>query len=139
MKGKPQDDAASGAVRLDKWLWAARFFKTRSLAGDAIDGGHVQVNGDRGKPARALKLGDMVQVRTPGGRFEVRILALSDKRGPASVAQAMYEETPESAAARARAREDMALAPVLDHPDAIGRPTKKLRRQLQQFRRGQQD
>jgi len=137
MRGKSAADDTSSAVRLDKWLWAARFFKTRSLAGDAIEGGHVQVNGDRGKPARALKPGDLLRIQTPGGRFEVRVLVLSDKRGPAAVAQTLYEETPESAAARAQAREEMALAPVLDHPDAVGRPTKKLRRQLSQFRRGQ--
>jgi ribosome-associated heat shock protein Hsp15 len=117
-------------VRLDKWLWAARFFKTRNLASDAITGGHVQVNGDKGKPARTLKLGDRLRIKTPSAQFEVIVSGLSDHRGSAVQAQQLYEETAESVEARALRRAEHALAPVLDHPDAIGRPTKKLRRQL---------
>ncbi|MFC4158818.1 RNA-binding S4 domain-containing protein [Chitinimonas lacunae] len=126
-------------VRIDKWLWAARFFKTRSIATDAIDGGHVHLNGDRVKPARALKVGDRLRIRTLGDEFEVVVEALSDRRGPASVAQTLYRETDESLQARERRREEEALAPQFDHPAARGRPTKKWRRQLHRFERSNQD
>jgi len=122
-------------VRLDKWLWAARFFKTRSMATEAIDGGHVHLNGDRIKPARTVKVGDEVRIRTQHGDFEVVVLVLSDKRGPAEQARLMYEESAESIEKRARAAEDKALAPQFDHPDVRGRPTKKWRRQLHFFER----
>ncbi len=122
-------------VRIDKWLWAARFFKTRSLATEAIEGGHVQLNGDRPKPARTVKAGDMLRIRAAHGEFEVRVQALADRRGPAEVARLLYEETPESTERRAQAAEEKALAPQFDHPDVRGRPTKKWRRQLHYFER----
>ncbi|WP_218142631.1 RNA-binding S4 domain-containing protein [Formivibrio citricus] len=122
-------------VRLDKWLWAARFFKTRSLATEAIEGGHVHLNGDKVKPARTVKIGDMLRILATHGEFEVEVVALADKRGPAEVARTLYAETPESAEKRARAAEEKALAPRFEHPDVRGRPTKKWRRQLHFFER----
>ncbi|MGF1547532.1 MAG: RNA-binding S4 domain-containing protein [Thiotrichales bacterium] len=88
-------------IRLDKWLWAARFFKTRALATAAIAGGKVQVDAQRVKPSRAVNLGDRVQLRRGFEELTVIVRGLSERRGPASVAQALYEETPESLAARA--------------------------------------
>ncbi len=131
--------AASSAIRLDKWLWAARFFKTRSLASQAIEGGHVHVNDQRAKPARAVRLGDVLRIRNPGGEFVVTVAGLSEQRGPASVAQGLYVESPESIAARQLRREQIALAPSFDHADIKGRPTKKWRRQLHAFERKQDD
>lgn len=125
----------SDKVRIDKWLWAARFFKTRSMATEAIDGGHVHLNGDRIKPARTVKMGDMLRIHTQHGDFEVQVRMLSDKRGPAEQARLLYEETAESIEKRTRAAEDKALAPQFDHPDVRGRPTKKWRRQLHYFER----
>src|SRR4051812_493890 len=87
-------------VRIDKWLWAARFFKTRSLATDAVLGGHVQVNGARVKPAKDVRVGDTLEVRIGTVQWSLVVAGLSDKRGPASVARTLYEETAESAAAR---------------------------------------
>ncbi|TJZ69043.1 RNA-binding S4 domain-containing protein [Chitiniphilus eburneus] len=124
-------------VRLDKWLWAARFFKTRSLATDAIDGGHVHLNGERAKPARSVRIGDMLRIRVAHGEFEVAVVALSDHRGPAETARALYRETEESAARREAAALDRELAPQFEHPLSKGRPTKKWRRQLHQFDRKQ--
>lgn len=131
-------ELASATVRLDKWLWAARFFKTRTLASTAIDGGHVHVNDQRAKPAKALRLGDCLRIRNPGGEFVVIVAGLSEQRGSASVAQALYQETPESIAARQLRREQMALAPSFDHADIKGRPTKKWRRELHKFVRKQE-
>lgn len=122
-------------VRIDKWLWAARFFKTRAMATDAIEGGHVHLNGDKVKPARTIKAGDMLRILAAHGEFEVQVIALADKRGPAEVARTLYVETPESVEKRARIAEDKALAPQFDHPEVRGRPTKKWRRQLHFFER----
>lgn len=122
-------------VRLDKWLWAARFFKTRAMATEAIDGGHVHLNGDKVKPARPVKIGDELRIQAAHGEFEIKVLGLADKRGPAEVARALYEESPESIEKRARAAEEKLLAPQFDHPDVKGRPTKKWRRQLHFFER----
>lgn len=122
-------------VRLDKWLWAARFFKTRAMATEAIEGGHVHLNGDKVKPARPVRLGDALRIQAAHGEFEIKVLGLADKRGPAEVARTLYEETPESMEKRARAAEDKMLAPQFDHPDVRGRPTKKWRRQLHFFER----
>lgn len=122
-------------IRLDKWLWAARFFKTRSMATEAIEGGHVHLNGDKVKPARMVKIGDMLRILATHGEFEVRVVALADKRGPAETARTLYAETPESAEKRARTAEEKALVPRFEHPDVRGRPTKKWRRQLHLFER----
>ena len=101
------DDTAS--VRLDLWLWAARFFKTRALAKQAIETGKVEVGGQRAKPARGVRVGDVLHVARLDEHFEIEVLALSVVRGPASVAQTLYRERPESAAARAAAAETRRL------------------------------
>lgn len=98
-------------VRLDKWLWAARFFKTRSLAQEAIDGGKVHVDGDRVKPSRAVRAGQRISIRKGEQRWEIVVVGLSDRRGPAADAQGLYEETPASIAAREQAAEERRLAP----------------------------
>lgn len=119
-------------VRLDKWLWAARFFKTRSFAAKAIDAGHVQHQGQRAKCATAPKVGDMLKIQAPHGVFEVQILQLSGQRGPAEVARTLYQETAESIVRRERDAFAQKMQPQFDHPDIKGRPTKKWRRQLNQ-------
>lgn len=127
------DETAGSGVRIDKWLWAARFYKTRSLAAEAITSGKVELNGERTKPAKAVKGGDSLRIRS--GVFEqiVQVKALSDKRGPAAVAQTLYEETAESAAARAKLAERMRY----EMPAAMdsGRPTKKDRRDIARLRK----
>jgi ribosome-associated heat shock protein Hsp15 len=128
-----EDDGDDERVRLDKWLWAARFFKTRSLAAEAIAGGKVQVNGDRAKRARPLQVGDEVRVRQGPYEFLVAVRALSGRRGPASVAAELYEERPESRAAR----EAMALQLKSLHTAFVpekGRPTKRDRRDLERLK-----
>lgn len=122
-------------VRLDKWLWAARFFKTRSMASEAIDAGHVHLNGAKVKPARTVKCGDMLRILAAHGEFDVQVLGVTDRRGPADTARLLYAETAESEAKRLRIAEDKTLAPRFDHPDVRGRPTKKWRRQLHIFER----
>lgn len=126
------------AVRLDKWLWAARFFKTRSLASQAIDAGHVHINGERAKPSRLPKIGDLLRIQTVSEVFEVAVQVLADRRESAAIAQCMYAETEASQLARANVKAEKALAPVFDHPDVRGRPSKKWRRQLHLFERKNQ-
>jgi ribosome-associated heat shock protein Hsp15 len=120
-------------LRIDKWLWAARFYKTRSLASEAVDGGKVELNGARVKPAKEVRVGDELHIRLGPYEHHVVIRGLSDKRGPASVARALFEETPESIAAREKLREDHRLAPALFVYEEKGRPTKKDRRALTEF------
>lgn len=120
-------------VRIDKWLWAARFYKTRSQATDAVEGGKVEVNGARVKPAKEVKVGDELRIRLGPYEHLVVVRALSDRRGPASVAQTLYEETPESIATREKLREDHRLAPAMFVYEEKGRPTKKDRRALADF------
>jgi ribosome-associated heat shock protein Hsp15 len=126
------DDHAG--VRLDKWLWAARFYKTRSLAAEEAARGRVTVNGLAAKPARELRVGDLVALAQGDQRRSVRVLALSAVRGPATVAQGLYEESPESIAARALAAEQRRLAPEPATSIAQGRPTKRDRRDFGQAR-----
>lgn len=118
-------------VRLDKWLWAARFFKTRSLATDAINAGKIKLNTDRPKPSKAVKVGDRLEVRTPGGLYLVTVLALADRRGSAAIAAGLYEEDAESKKTREELRERM-RAEAMIRPYK-GRPTKKERRQMMRF------
>lgn len=122
-------------VRLDKWLWAARFFKTRSLATDEIDKGRVQVNEQPAKPSREVRLGDVIQIRQGAVTRQVSVKGLSDIRGPAPVAQALYEETAESIKAREEFARNRRF--VADPSTAIehGRPTKRDRRQLADWQR----
>ncbi len=116
--------------RLDKWLWAARFFKTRSLAQQAVAGGRVQLNGERTKPAHEVKAGDMVVVRVGDWRWEVKVIALSDKRGPAEEARKLYDETEASRAERER-RSDLRRWGAEPAATLKGRPTKRDRRRLE--------
>lgn len=125
---------ASPAVRLDRWLWAARFFKTRGLAQESVEGGHVSLNGARVKPAHALKSGDRLEIRAGAYEWRIAVRALSVRRGPATVARLLYEEAEESIRARQEA------AARLGERDSgaarQGRPTKRDRRQLDQFTDG---
>lgn len=120
-------------VRLDKWLWAARFYKTRSLATEAVDGGKVEVNSDRAKPAKAIKPGDEVRIRLGAYEHILIVRELSDRRGPASVAQTLYEETAASRAERERLAAQHKMAPPTFVYEEKGRPTKKDRRDLSSF------
>lgn len=124
----------SEKIRLDKWLWAARFYKTRSLAVEEIGKGRVEVNGQGAKPSREVGLGDMVKVHKDNPATEVRVMAVSGVRGPASTARLLYEETPESLAARERAMEMRRLAPEPALDLVAGRPTKRDRRLLGKLR-----
>jgi ribosome-associated heat shock protein Hsp15 len=124
------------AVRVDKWLWAARFFKTRGAATEAVLGGHVQVNGARVKPARDVVVGDRLEITRSQERWAVVVTGLADRRGPASVAATLYEETPESAEERKRRRDQRRLARPLG-ADLSARPTKRDRRRLDALRRAQ--
>lgn len=123
-------------MRLDKWLWAARFYKTRALAVQEIERGRVQVAGADAKPARDLRPGDMVTLRQGLVTREVQVRALSTQRGPAPVAQRLYEETPASVAAREQAAATRRIAPEPAHAIEQGRPTKRDRRALDAQRRG---
>jgi ribosome-associated heat shock protein Hsp15 len=131
--------AAMDKLRIDKWLWAARFYKTRSLATDEINKGRIEVNEQVAKPAREVKLGDTVAMRREGQVRIVKVLGLSDVRGPAPKAQLLYEETPESLQAReafsARRRFEREPAQSIAH----GRPTKRDRRDLQEAQHGWND
>ena len=123
-------------MRLDKWLWAARFFKTRALASKSCDLGRIQSNGVRAKPARDVHAGDRLQIENEGGTFVVDVLELSQIRGPAAVAQTLYRETEASREARAKlAAERKTMEQYLPLPS--GRPTKRDRRRIIQFRRGE--
>ena len=115
-------------MRLDKWLWAARFFRTRSLATDAVDGGKVKVNGSAAKPAKDLKAGDRLRIRAGAEDWEVVVKGLSEQRRPATEARLLYQETPESQQQRTRAAELHQLDPT-PAADQKGRPTKRDRRQ----------
>ena len=123
-----------GRVRIDKWLWAARFFKTRSLASEAIAAGKVEVSGERVKPAKLVQIGDEVSVRSGPYLHVVHVRGLSERRGPATVAATLYEESPESIAARARLAEQLRMAPAAFVYEEKGRPTKRDRRELDRFR-----
>jgi ribosome-associated heat shock protein Hsp15 len=121
------------SVRMDKWLWAARFFKTRSLAARACDLGRIQSNNQPAKPARDVRIGDMLRVTNGGGDFEVEVLLLSEVRGPASVAQTLYRETEASRELRLKvAAERKAMKQFEELP--AGRPSKRDRRRIIQFR-----
>ncbi len=119
-------------VRLDKWLWAARFFKTRSAATEAVLGGKVEVGGERAKPARAVHLGDEVSVRLGPYLHTVVVTGFAERRGSAAVAATLYAETPDSFAARQRQAELLRLAPTLDFTE--GKPSKKDRRAIERLR-----
>lgn len=119
-------------MRVDKWLWAARFFKTRGLAADAADSGKIKINNVVAKPSKEVKVGDSLKIRAAQD-FEFEVLGLNDQRRPAAEAQLLYRETEESIAARQRGKELNSLAPF---SEIRGRPTKRNRRQIEQFRSG---
>ena len=121
-------------MRIDKWLWAARFFKTRSQATAAVDAGHVDLNGERAKPAKQMKQGDTLRVRVHQNTFVVVVHGMSERRGPAAEAQALYEETAESRRERERLAEQRRLAPTPAYEDG-GRPTKRDRRDMARVKR----
>ncbi len=129
-------DSGADKIRLDKWLWAARFFKTRNLATEAINGGHVHLNGARVKPSRSVGLDDEVRIRKGSLEFIVHIRGLSGQRGPAAVAQSLYEETEASRRQRELQGEQRRLmAGAAPRPDK--RPSKRERRHIIRFRRGE--
>ncbi len=121
-------------VRMDIWLWAARFFKTRALAKRACELGRIHSNGHEAKPAREVRVGDRLQVTTESGEFEIDVLQLTEIRGPATVAQTLYKETEAGRDARLRAAE-LRKANAEFAPSPERRPTKKERRKIIQFRR----
>ena len=123
-------------VRIDKWLWAARFFKTRAAATEAVLGGHVQVGGSRVKPAKEIRAGDRIDVRRGEISWTVVVTGIADRRGSATVAATLYDETPESAEARELQRLERRVARPLG-ADLGARPTKLARRRLDALRRGQ--
>ena len=131
----PDERETADKVRIDKWLWAARFFKTRSLATDAVNGGKVELNGAGTKPARLVQAGDAVRVRIGPQEHHVKVLAVADRRGSAAVAQTLYEETAESRERREKVAEQMRLAATSFAYDK-GRPTKRDRRDIERFRDG---
>jgi ribosome-associated heat shock protein Hsp15 len=128
------NETGTGAVRIDRWLWAARFFKTRALAQAAIRGGHVHVNGSRVKPSRDVQVGDRLAIARGPERFEIEIRGVTARRGPARAAAELYEESPESIARREAERADRALQrSIVTGPDR--RPDKRERRRIVQFTR----
>jgi len=124
------------SVRIDKWLWAARFFKTRSAATDAVVGGRVQLNGVRSKPAKEVKAGDTIELRIGQLAWTLVVRGVADKRGPASVAKALYDEMPDSVAARERRSAELKLSRPLG-ADLGARPTKQDRRRIEDLRRSE--
>ncbi|MEO8029016.1 MAG: RNA-binding S4 domain-containing protein [Bryobacteraceae bacterium] len=120
-------------MRLDKWLWAARFFKTRSLATKACELGRISSNGQSAKPSREVCVGDRLVVRNEGGEFGIEVLLLNEMRGPAAAAQSLYRESDESRVARAKAAEERKAAPRFDDFEG-GRPSKRNRRKLDWIR-----
>lgn len=119
-------------MRIDKWLWAARFFKTRALAVRACELGRIECKGQPAKSAREIRAGEMLRIKNDSGEFEVEVIALSEMRGPAALAQTLYRETDASRQARIRVAEEKKFQPHFETPQ--GRPSKKDRRDLQRWR-----
>jgi ribosome-associated heat shock protein Hsp15 len=134
MGGKSGNDDES--VRIDRWLWAARFFKTRALAVEAVNGGHVHVNGQRVKPARAVHVNDELRIRRGPYEFVVQVRGVSQRRGPAAAARLLYEESDASRVAREQLALERRLAQMAT-PQTAGRPSKRDRRHIIRFRRDQ--
>jgi ribosome-associated heat shock protein Hsp15 len=118
-------------LRMDKWLWAARFFKTRALAARACELGRIESNGQSSKPAREVRAGDVLRVKTASGEFEVEVVGLSEMRGPAAVAQTLYRETDASRDARLKLAEERRVVPRIE---TEGRPSKRDRREVNRLR-----
>ncbi len=125
------------SIRLDKWLWAARFFKTRTLAAEAVKGGRVELNGKRSKPARIVCIGDRLSVRKPPFVHDLQVLSVSPRRGPSVEAAAMYRETPGSRELRERVAAQLRAESALRGGATSGRPTKRNRRRIVRFRRNE--
>ncbi|HVO99328.1 MAG TPA: RNA-binding S4 domain-containing protein [Bryobacteraceae bacterium] len=121
------------ATRMDKWLWAARFFKTRALAARACELGRIASQGQQAKPARPVRAGDSLTIRNDSGEFRIKVLALSEMRGPAAIAQTLYRETEESRDARRKAAEERKLMPHFEFQHE-GKPSKRDRRQMGRLR-----
>jgi ribosome-associated heat shock protein Hsp15 len=126
----------SNGIRIDKWLWAARFFKTRSLAAAAVTGGKVKLNGERVKPAKTIRIGDSLSVHIGPYEHAVRIKGLSERRGPAPEAALLFEESAQSKAARETLAHQLSATRVI-YERGEGRPTKKARRDLIRFKKGE--
>jgi ribosome-associated heat shock protein Hsp15 len=131
--GTPRDAPLGSSLRIDKWLWAARFFKTRSAAQQAVEGGKVKLNGERVKPSKEVKAGDRLMIHIGAYEWMVTVARLSDKRGPAAIARTLYAQDEES---RVRRNEQAALRRFAGDPGSgrEGRPTKRERRQLERWR-----
>jgi len=129
----PYENGYMNGVRIDKWLWAARFFKTRSLAARACELGRVEAGGQMSKASREVRAGDLLKVRNGSGEFEIEVLGVSEMRGPSPVAQMLYRETEASREARIRLAEERKAMPVFE-PLHKGRPSKRERRALERFR-----
>lgn len=131
----PATTGATDRVRLDKWLWAARFFKTRTLATEAVAGGKVHVGGQRCKPSHTVRMGEMLRIQRGPEEYLITVMALSDRRSPASAAALLYEETADSRQQREALREQRRLecSPL---PQPPGRPTKQDRRRIMRFTQG---
>jgi ribosome-associated heat shock protein Hsp15 len=129
-RDRPSSTDVESRVRLDRWLWAARFFKTRALAAEAVAGGKVQVGGQRGKPSRAVRPGEILRIQRGIDEYIVAVRALSVRRGPAKEAILLYEETAESRQRREALGEQRRLQPRVE---SVGRPTKQDRRRIVRF------
>ena len=127
--------AAAADMRLDKWLWVARFFKTRGLAADEVEKGRVQVNGQAAKPARSVRVNDLIEIRQPGSVRELLVLGLGAMRGPATVARTLYQETEASIRAQQQAAEARKFGVEPANAQELGRPTKRDRRDLVDWQR----
>ena len=121
-------------VRIDKWLWAARFFKTRSIAAHACELGRIESNGQTAKPARDVRVGDALQIKSDGGIFQVEVLGLSEMRGPAVAAQTLYRETEASREARRKLSEERKTMPQFELAWREGKPSKRDRREIDRLR-----
>ena len=133
----PAPFSTPGPVRIDKWLWAARFFKTRALAADACDAGRIACNGQPAKPSRNLKLNDLLHIRNEAGEFDVHILSLEENRGSAAIAVTLYAETDESRVLRLKLAAEREAERKLNPQSEIfrqGKPSKRDRRQIHSFR-----
>jgi ribosome-associated heat shock protein Hsp15 len=132
-KSFPQKTDPVERVRIDKWLWAARFFKTRSLASRACELGRIESNGSEAKPARDVRVGDLLRVKNDSGDFQVEVLALSEMRGPAAVAQTLYRETEASRELRLKLAEERKAMPHFE-ASREGKPSKRDRREISRLR-----
>jgi len=127
-------ETARLAVRMDKWLWAARFFKTRALAQKSCEMGRIESNGHIAKPARDVRIGDMLKIRNAIAEYEIEVVSLSEMRGPASVAQAMYRETETSRELRLKLAAEQKALQQIEGFQPVARPSKRDRRQINRFR-----